>query len=40
MPYFYGIGDENEAVFYVLLAGDAWHGDEKSMKVLKRLSKK
>lgn len=40
MPYFYGIGDENEAVFYVLLAGDAWYGDEKSMKVLKGLSKK
>lgn len=40
MPYFYGIGDENEAIFYVLLASDAWHSDKKAMKVLKKLSKK
>ena len=40
MPPFYGIGDKNEAVFYVVLSADAWHSDKKSMKVLKRLSKK
>ena len=40
MPSFYGIGDENEAVFYVLLAADAWYSDEKSMKVLIKLSAK
>ena len=40
MPYFYGIGDENEAVFYVMLSADAWHSDMKSMKVLMRLSEK
>ena len=40
MPLFYGIGDENEAVFYVVLAEDAWHSDKKSLKVLNKLSKK
>ena len=36
MPYFHGLGDENEAVFYVLIAGDAWHGDKKAMKTLRQ----
>ena len=40
MPYFYGIGDENEAIFYAALAEDAWHSDKKAMKILKKLSKK
>lgn len=40
MPLFYGIGDENEAVFYVALASNAWLSDEDSMKVLEKLSGK
>ena len=40
MPFFYGIGDENEAVFYVMLSQDAWHSDKNAMKVLRKLSKK
>lgn len=40
IPLFYGIGDENEAVFYVLLSMDAWFGDKKAMRLLKKLSKK
>ena len=40
MPLFYGIGDENEAVFYTVLSAEAWRSDKKSMKTLKKLSKK
>ena len=40
IPYFYGMGDENEAIYYNLMAGNAWHDDKKAMKVLKKLSKK
>ena len=39
MPFFHGVGDENEAIFYVILAYNAWHSDRKAMKVLKKLSK-
>ena len=37
LPYFYGIGDENEAVFYVYLSGNAWLDDMRALKVLKKL---
>ena len=37
LPYFYGIGDENEAVFYVFLSGNAWLDDMRAMKLLKKL---
>ena len=40
MPYFYGIGDENEAIYYMRMAGKAWLKDKKAMKILKKLSKK
>ena len=40
MPYFYGIGDENEAVFYVSLSSNAWKSDENAMKILKKLNEK
>ena len=40
IPYFYGMGDENEAIYYTLIAGNAWHDDKKAMNVLKKLSKK
>ena len=36
MPYFHSLGDENEAVFYDLIAGYAWHGDKKAMKTLRQ----
>ncbi len=38
MPFFYGFGDENEAIYYVLLSAEAWYSDIKSMKVLMELS--
>lgn len=40
LPPFYGIGDENEAIFYAVLATDAWESDPKAMKILKKTSKK
>ena len=40
VPMFYGIGDENEAIFYALSARDVWLSDRKAMKILKKLSKK
>ena len=39
-PSFYGIGDENEAKYYAIIAGDTWRKDKYAVDVLKKLYKK
>jgi len=38
-PVYYGIGDDNEAKFYVLLAMNAWINDDHALDVLENISK-
>ena len=40
LPFFYGIGDDNEAVHYCAMSRNAWRNDENAMKILKKLSEK
>ena len=39
LPYFYGPGDENEAIYCAVETCEAWWADKNAMKVLKKLSK-
>ena len=39
LPYFYGFGDENEAIFCALLSFTAWHSDRKAIRTLEKLAK-
>lgn len=38
LPYFYGIGDENEAIFCAVETCEAWWYDKKAMEILRKLS--